>query len=399
MTPFDIVLKLRSYKSLAGRKRLLASIPPDDNFWFEAHHGLSHFTRWPVPFILEEQTKHSGQVMYSDAPNVLRKIITGMMEGTLSESTFPKAVMALSLRCHPYEWEYWFHPVLTKSLRLPITVSVFNEYAPEEYRVPGLSATPSIPIMDAKSMPAAFYVEPLLEGNRVFWFLLESEVHCYLEDGTAWDHSSSDLFRRLLSSSKTDPNIVLEGSMENESIILTDIHDARVFLEGGKNQTPLSQRYDALRSMEEMIAEQYEVNIWAVESHLCKLDNPNTTREAFNTITQQGYPGVVLRHPEGPGGGMRVLVHPKRKSTLTCKDIAEGKDKYAGVAEYIIGTGTMNRKKFTSPVFSGLTFEDRKTILQDKASVIGQKFDVLSCGLGADGKLIFPVFKQWRRKP
>ena len=393
----EIISKLTTYKSLSARKRLLSSIPPEDNFWFEAHHGLSHFTPWPIRFVLDEQ-KHAATVRYEDIPNVLRMIIDGMLDGSLGEKGLTRAVTALSLRCDAYEWEYWFKPVLTKSLRLPVTISVFNEYAPEHLKVPGMPVAPQIDISGVNSMPAEFYVEPLIvsETQKVLWFLNKDGVTSYLEDGTHMSFSVNVLFEHIMEKSP-DVDLILFGYMESEGITLTDLHDRTLFLEGGRSQMPLNKRYEALRYIAEMLEQSGimdHVFVYPVEAHLCKLDDPKTTREAFNTIVQQGFPGVVLRHDHGP----RVIVHPTRKSVMTCTDITEGDGKLAGVAEYVVGTGTLSRKKFTSPVFSGLTFDARRTILQGKAEHIGQKFEVLSCGLGPDGKLVFPVFQKWRTK-
>lgn len=109
MTPFEIIGHLYRFKSLSGQKKFLRKLSADDNFWFEAHHGLSHFTSYPYSFVLQDQ-KHAGQVTYSQAPNVLRKILDGMLSGALNEAQFSQAIRALSLRCHADEWEEWYEP-------------------------------------------------------------------------------------------------------------------------------------------------------------------------------------------------------------------------------------------------------------------------------------------------
>lgn len=391
MTPIEIVRKLEGYKSLTSQKKLLAGIPPEDNFWFEAHHGLSHFTPYPIRFVLQEQ-KHAGLVDYASIPNVLRMILTSMFDGTLDEKTLPQAITALSLRARPDEWREWFEPVLTKSLTLPVDVTTFNHYAPEVLRVPGLPVAPQMDISGVNSMPAEFYLEPLIEGEHVLWFLENDGVSSYLADGTRWEHYSNRMFEDIIHD-KLPVSLVLEGYMEDESITLVDINNRTLFMEGGKNHMQLRQRYEALREIEAML-ETFPISTFmAVESHLCKLSDATTTREAFNTIMQQGYSGAVLRHDHGP----RVIVKPTRKSVLTCSMITAGSGKYEGAAEYIVGDGTMNRKRFSSPVFSGLTFDERKTILENRNDYIGKKYEVVSCGIGQDNKLLFPVFKQWRK--
>ena len=399
MTPIEIIDKLEGYKSLSAQKRLLGSLAPDDNFWFEAHHGLSHFHPWPMRFVLDEQ-KHSGQVKYANIPNVLRMIIDGILDGSLGEKGLPRAVTALSLRARPDEWEKWFEPVLSKSLVLPVDVTTFNEYAPEHLKVPGMPVAPQIDIMGVSTMSPEFYVEPILEGEHLFWFLRRDGVTCYHADGTRWDTGLNYLFEQIVAQSGDDVDLVLEAYTEDEVITLADIHNATLFIERGHDPwhstaMPMEKRYEAIRAISEMLEQTGVMTrhyVTPIEAHLCKLDDPTTTREAFNTFIQQGFPGVILRRDHGP----QVVVRPTKKSVLTCTDITEGEGKLASGAEYVVGSGTMARKKFTSPVFSGLTFEARRTILQEKAKYVGQKFEVVSCGLGPDGKLVFPVFQKWR---
>lgn len=402
MTPLQIIQKLRDYQSLTAQKRFLSNIPVDSTFWFEAHHGLSHFTPYPYQFVVQEQ-KHSGQVAYKDAPNVMTMILKGMIDGSLRELDFGKAVYALSVRARPDEWENWYEPVLTKRLRLPVANEVFNQYAPADLRVPGFPVANGIPITEMQAMPQEFFMEPLITGDyeRVLWFLHNGEVRSFLTDGTEWDHFTNKLFHDFLLVGSEDASLVIEGFMEENSITLTDINDVTMFLTGGRTPMPMDSRYEALEGIREIMERNDVPNIWCTEHHRCLLDTPQTTREAFNTIIQQGYEGAVMRHNE-PGYGVdatRVVVHPTKKSILTCTKLlnARPETKYAGGVEYVVGKGTLSRKKFESPVFSGLTFDDRMTILQERDQYLGRKFEVLSCGLGPDGKLVFPIIKKWRK--
>lgn len=402
LTPPQIFSKLASYKSLAARRRLLASIPESNNFWFEAYHGLNHLEPYPYRFVLQ-QTKHQDRVDYRSAPNVLRMILDGMLSASLDQNSFIEAVTALSVQSRGDEWDIWFGPVLSKALRLPVSVSIFNEYAPEKYRVPPMPAEGMTPITRIASMPTEFYMEPLFEdAQRVFWFLEQNEVRGFLSDSTQWINWTNQTLAEVLNPSQEPIDLVLEGYMEESTTTLVDIGDGRVFRAGGPNAMPLAKRYEALKAIEAMLANAGVSNIFAVESHRCSLEHPDQTREHFNTIVQQGYNGALLRHDQAAYGRdlMRVAVMPTKKSILTCTAIQEGRPgtRYQGAAEYIIGKGTISRKKFTSPVFSGLTFEQRKTILEEKSQHMGRRFEVLSCGLGADNRLIFPVFIQWRNK-
>jgi len=402
LTPPQIFNKLASYKSLAARRRLLARIPKSDNFWFEAYHGLNRLEPYPYRFVLQ-QTRHRDRVDYRSAPNVLRMILEGMLSGQLDQNSFIQAVTALSVGAREDEWETWFGPILSQKLRLPVPVSVFNEYAPEAYRVPRLPAEGMTPIAQVTSMPTEFYIEPFFDGGqRVFWFLGQTEVQGFLDDSTEWINWTSEALAQILNSNQEPVDLVLEGYVEENTITLVDIGEGRAFKAGGPNVMPLEKRYEALKAIEAMLANSGISNILAVEAHSCSLKRPDKTREHFNTIVQQGYNGALLRHDQAAYGrnAMRVAVVPTKKSILTCTQICPGRPetRYENVAEYIVGKGTMNKKKFTSPVFSGLTFGQRKTILEEKSQHVGRKFEVLSCGLGTDDRLVFPVFIQWRKK-
>lgn len=245
-------------------------------------------------------------------------------------------------------------------------------------------------------------MEPLITGDyeRVLWFLHNGEVRSFLADGTEWDHFTNKLFHDLLLVGSEDASLVIEGFMEENSITLTDINDVTMFMADGRNPMPLEGRYEALEGIHQVMERNHVTNIWCAEHHHCRIDDAQTTREAFNTIIQQGYEGAVMRHNE-PGYGRdatRIIVHPTKKSVLTCTKLLNARPgtKYEEGIEYVVGKGTMNRQKFVTPVFSGLTFDDRMTILKERDSYLGRKFEVFSCGLGPDGKLIFPIIKKWR---
>ena len=122
-------------------------------------------------------------------------------------------------------------------------------------------------------------------------------------------------------------------------------------------------------------------------------------RDNISVLFQAGYEGVILR-PHGLGYHNKqgnILVKPSRRSVLRCTDIIQADSgKYKGITEYIVGKGTINKKVFESPVYHGLTYENRELCLNNKNGYIGKKFDVVSCGLDESGKLLFPIFKQWK---
>ncbi len=360
----------------------LAKIDPDHEFWVAAYHGLQPLVPYPVGFSLRDPQQYGSGV-----PNgVFTKILTGMLTGKLDEVATVNAITAFSAYCTEEEWTEWYRPVLDKRLRLPCTVTEFNKTCPKEYRIEGNPTLSGlVPVAQAKGLPQKYLLEPHRDAQRLLVLMQRRRTWVFLEDGTPVHRMLPKVFERFT----TEDGVMLEVYEENEKYIARDVLLWGQFA-GEIPCPPVDVRLSVL---ERMLDGQNAVE-------MVEYTNPDDPREDIAAWYQAGYHGVIFRaldcdyhHKHA-----NILIHPKRKSVLTVTRIDQGSDdeKYADRAEFVWGKGRMNRKNFNSPVFHGLTFADRKTILQERDEHIGRKFEVLSCGLDSGDRLIFPILQRWK---
>lgn len=318
---------------------------------------------------------------------VFTKILNGMLSGVLSEEATVDALSALSSVATEDEWAQWYLPILEKRLRLPVTLTLFNKHCPKEHRVTNINAVEFESVGEV--LPTKFILEPYINTTRLLVVLTQTSTFVFEADGTPVHRMLPKVLERFVGA---EP-VVLEMYEEAESYIVRDVLLWDQFTDPDTYCVPVEKRMGVLRTM---LGDADGIEVIEQIEHT----GEDSIRDDISAFFQAGYPGVVFRplglsyHAEHAN----MLVHPVRKSVLTCTKIEAGAagTKYEDRAEYIYGRGTMNRKKFESPVFHGLTFSERGTSLEGQAELVGKRFDIVSCGLDTNGKLIFPVFKQWK---
>ena len=171
--------------------------------------------------------------------------------------------------------------------------------------------------------------------------------------------------------------VVSGGSFQvSQSVILGSDHAGKssieyhVFAVGGDFRNTA----DMLRA----IHDNPEARIFRVESEAI----PNTfeaVEEACRKFTEQGYEGVVLRHPEVAyfEGRSNHLLKYKffKEADLQIIGIIEGEGRLAGTLGSLVVEGEINGLRVRSCVGTGLTNEDRKILYED-AHLIGKVLTV-----------------------
>ena len=175
-----------------------------------------------------------------------------------------------------------------------------------------------------------------------------------------------------------DGELVLAGGsfQASQSAILAAQHDEKsniefhVFAVGG-----------SFKDTQEMLKELPdfpEDRIFRVESETI----PNTfeaIENACRKFTQQGYEGVVLRHPDVPyyEGRSNHLLKYKffKEADLWIVGVIDGEGRLAGTLGSLVVEGTVDGLRVRSCVGTGLTDEDRKILSQD-AHLIGKVLTV-----------------------
>jgi hypothetical protein len=386
MTPLEISLHLASLKTDKAREENLKKIAPDHEFWVGAYHGMRPLVPYPVRFGLRDPSQYGSGVPHG----IFTKILNGMHDGTLTEVATVSALTAFSGHCTEEEWKSWYQPIFEKKLRLPVTVTQLNKHCPKEYRLDNPRLPQMAPIARGEPLPTKCVLEPYMDAQRLLILLRQKRTYVFSEDGTPVHRMLPVVFERFA----TEDGVMLEVYEEEGRYTVRDVLLWEQSIDEVKS-APVEVRKKVL---EGMFAGQEVVEVIEGELH----NSTDTIREEVSAFLQAGYPGVVIRQKGSSyyDDAANILIRPKRKSVLTCMSIDEGAGgtKYAGRTEYVWGSGTMNRKKIETPVFYGLTFSEREASYQNREQLVGQKFDVISCGLDSDGKLMFPIFKQWKEK-
>jgi hypothetical protein len=390
MRPYEILKALKDLPE-DERGKYLKDIRPEHEFWYGCYHGLRQFAPYVTRFVVGDPEHYGPGV----PAGVFAKIIDGMESGKLGEAV-ADALTAFSSVCIEPEWLEWYRPVLEKNLFPPFTVADFNKYCPTELQIRNFEEPKFAQVGKNTRISQQFFVEPFYPDKRqVLLFLRGRKMRMYLHDGTPVKHKGLSKHIKFFA---TSDGAVFDGyhNEGDDTMIVRDV----LLWEQITGQMPVSgsteERVTALRSMYQMMVTKEYPGMEAIEMYDCNSEDPSTTRENFGLLFQQGHNSVIIR---GKGltyfeDNANIVVHPTKRSILTCTKVTKGEEgsKYEGKVEYLHGSGTLNKKKFETP---GLKFSDRESLLQD-GEPAGRKFAVLSCGLAKDGKLMFPIFQEWR---
>lgn len=397
MTPLEIISKLKSLKTKKGKEKILADLDPNHEFWLGAYHGLTTFTEFKTGFAIQNPVSFGDGV----PTGVFEKIVDAVETRKLTEENLVVALSKFSQTCTKEEWESWYNPILSKRLILPITITQFNKYCPEHLRVDSF-AVPDFVNVGETSTPTDFYMEPLYDSgdHRVFVFASTDDIRVFLDDGTEIKHN---LPEELSNVAKKKIDVVFEAYMTNDLLVIRDVLLKNQFMDMKEKTGPLNIRLTVLSTINDAILEKHcPYNVCIADTYKCSLndDEDQSIRETFNMIIQQGYSGVIVRpiNHEYFQENSNIVIKPEKKSILTCTKLEKGKagSKYEGAIEYVRGSGTMNRKRFEASVFQGLTFTEKELLLKNEENYIGRKFEVISCGLGPNNNLLFPIFTGWK---
>ena len=263
-------------------------------------------------------------------------------------------------------------------------VQLANPYNPaKNYRVAHWYATPKFDGVRAVFIP-----------DRGFFTRNDTPI-------SGLDHMAGVLQEFCISRglSFVDGELVLAGEsfQASQSAILAAQHDAKsniefhVFAVGG-----------AFKDTQEMLQELPdfpEARIFRVESEAI----PNSfeaVEAACRKFTEQGYEGVVLRHPDVPyhDGRSNHLLKFKffKEADLRIIGTIDGEGRLAGTLGSLVVEGTIEGKAVRSCVGTGMTDEDRKIFSSDTqliGKVLTVKYQAITDKPDKEGfySLRFPV--------
>lgn len=396
MHPLEVLKKLRKLKTTKTRQNLLRKLPEDNPFWLIAWHVLDIY-KVCFPFLSGlEDPYYYGE----GAPvEIFTKILDIGESQIFNASKMHKAVIAFSKKCTEEEWTEFYKPILEGNLFIPLAPADLIEVSPHSHKyptAPGKFDFKRIESLERVVFPRA--IEPYPDAERAFWYFGPGIAAAFLPNGRRVDHPLLEKAKEVYD--KTRVRIFIDLYMESEEILtIRDILHTDTFFHGlGNRNQSLKERQEAL---EQFINALWEVGITGADLieryYLYADDSMQTIRGNTQMFYEQGYPGVVMVEKSGLViEDIPVITHPTKKNVVTCLDIISGADAYENKTEYLIYRGMIGGKKVTGRVHYGLTWEQRDTYFKDRDNLIGKRFEILSCGTNADGRVIMPVFQKWR---
>jgi len=390
--PYEIFKKLKSHKTEKAIIKVLSSIPDENEFWLCAHYALLPFSSWKVKLSFSNPEYYGGGV----PDGIFTKIIEGMENELLSPTDTAYAFSKFSQACSKDEWTKWYLPTLERTLILPFSADTFNKVCPERFVVEReWEPVPIRSVTDIKQLPREFYIEPFHQGENTYWFCDGDNVRSFRGDGREFLHTISNDLKGV--TSDLNMGLVLVGYIHDGILVLTDVFPTDEVLRCDNNSLKFEVRREILENIVGKL-QQGDANIDIIESYPVERNDMQAVMNETNLILQQGYDGVLFRDSNQGCGYPDILVLPNVKSVITCTGISAGSGYYTDKAEFVSGRGVLQKKKIHVNVLMGLTLDEREQYLKNVDSLIGDRFEILSCGLRQDSdEILFPIFKQWRK--
>ncbi len=400
MHQLEVLDKLRSLKSLKSKKNFLSKIPYDHEFWYGAWFAMDVFKAC-FPLLSDIQ----DPLEYSNGPphGTFKRILAGGLSQLLSGPELIRAIQMFSVRCTEEEWLGWYKPIITGQMIIPLSPEEFIDIAPEPYK--DLEGNPSrdnaytfrrLESLKDDELLIPWCVEPYNDAPRVIWFFGPNTVAFDL-NGRRIDHPLLEKTKEIYERSRM--TLVADLYVESEEILIVrDLIPADVFFNGmGHRELSLKERQEGAEQVVGLLNSIGIIGADMIERYYIDKGGAEYLRSNASMFFEQGYSGLVFVQEPGRVVKERPVVgHPTKKSVVTCLDIISGEDEYEGKAEYIWCRGTINKKSFRTRVYYGLNWEQRDTYFKDRDNLIGKKFEIISCGVTDSGKIILPIFKQWR---
>lgn len=393
MKPYEILKKLRSKKTDKAILDVLNSIPDENEFWLCAHYALLPFTPWKIKLSFSNPETYGAAV----PGGVFTKIISAMEGGLLSPDDAVQVLSKFSQACSKTEWKEWYLPTLEKTLVLPFGAETFNKACPEQFTVyREWEPVPQRSITAIKKLPREFYIEPIHQEENTYWFCDCDDVRAFHPDGREFSHNFTNDLRGV--NKDLGMGLVLVGYIDAGILVLTDAFPMDEFLRCDNTTLKFKVRREILENIVGVLRRDVQ-EIDIIESYTVEGKDKAGTRNEINLILQQGFDGVLFRDANQGCGYPDIVVRPDVKSVITCTGIHPGTGHYSDLVGSISGRGVLQKKKIQINAFIGLTLAEREQYLKSSDSLIGERFEILSCGLRQNSdEVLFPVFKQWRQK-
>lgn len=370
-------------------RTLLDNIGLDHPFWVGAETALNRHPPFFVPFALSDPRRYGSGLPTHAFETFLRLY----KERRLTPDDAATAIEKLSEACQPREWREWYKPILSGTLRLNVSLQLYNEIAPVSRMVSEtMISTPRL--HRSLNIPSFYRLQPVYSKHRVVWANIpvgkKTFVRAYGADGVLypWSALEKEMGARV-------SGLVFESYVVGNRVVLSDVVTWPEYM-FQKTSAPFEDRRAIL---EGLFRTQFSTSKMLTLAE-CEEAGPDP-EDAMGLLIEQGFDSIVIRNPRAvykhtSDSGTKffdeILDH---EFTFTMKviEIVAGDpgSKYEGTTRYIIAEGDNHQAR----IFLGLTRKARDLAWSNRDKLIGAELIVAGSAY-TDAGLVAPVFKQWK---
>jgi hypothetical protein len=281
MHPWEIVQSLEDKP-----EEVLSSLKPDDPFWTGASYAIDPFVGIIVRLPLRNPPVFGRGVPSPIFDKIAKQIISGNVRG----DELVRVIEAFSRACTRDEWVSWYLPILRGELVLPISLTLYNKYAPHRIQPPALNKPKPISL---DACPARFFVQPQYDG-LCFWFVNTKDEPT---DIRGYDDSIRRVRNLFI-----EQNLARMGNNHNLDIVITGYMTDREFLVEDLLTRDQFTRETITPSLERRLLAATQLGLPLVQmsdEFSGKGRLPETFWQELRLIQQQGYKTVLIRDLDG----------------------------------------------------------------------------------------------------
>lgn len=380
---------------MAARAGVLSQISTDSDYWFCVYANDPGCLTYPFEFSLAEPPvfAESG----NPPPGVFEKIIRGFVNRSLSIDEFGKAINRFAQFCTAGTWKIYRNVIEQKythgsdhySLYYP-SVERFNEFCPEQYRLPVFPASPWKKTRSS-NIAKPFMVESFVSEYREYAFLVPGQritiwsgkngnLTCFWEGRTDLHRP----YQYILDNSSLQVPIVLEVVIPASytRYYLRDIFLMDEFRRR-KITMPLVARTEMLKDL-----------YWGLDldrqEHCTDLIervriDKQPLAKVVQTFLEQNYAGVGIRSQYDLADSPTYLMVPDQTETVLCVGLVQTDNRVEGLR-----AKTLDGKEFS--IRYGLTFPDKERLSSNPNEIVGKSIRIDHIGI-QNGTPKVPVFR------
>lgn len=369
MYPWKILERINNTENKA---EILSSIKEDDPFWLLSF-ALNPFIDKIVKLPMRDPLSYGISMDH----HIFVKLVNSIINEELTGDNLVLTIEKFSQYCSMEEWQLWYRKILDNTIECNISIELFNQYAPLEFKVRILTFNYPTLIKSENDIPKNIIISPYYEGKKILYFINTKDhpefIRGYTIDGIKYINIELENYINQILKKRV--NIVIIGTLFNNEYILEDCIDYQQYYQELSTDI-FSSRVEWLKILFTM---GFEI------AEFIPISNIQDLGIEYYTMIRQGYNGMVIHDAKAtypfhikPDKFLKSI----KSYILTFVDFILENDKIVGIKG--------NYKNNEIYVRLGLS---NNVISHISDMVPGDKFAVDTCGF-IRGKMLFPIFKE-----